>query len=55
MFSAPSGHSVYILRQLINGWVQEIAISADVHYCIYADIVGGFKKIQKWADNMDGS
>ena len=26
----------------LGEWVQKIAIFADVHYCIYADILGGW-------------
>ena len=28
------------------GWVQKMAISADVEYCIYADFVGRSEKSQ---------
>ena len=27
----------------LGGWVKKMAISADVQYCIYSDIVGGSK------------
>ena len=30
----------------LGGWVKKMAISADVQYCIYADIVGGSKICQ---------
>ena len=33
-----------------DGWGWEIAIFADVEYCIYTDIVGGSEKVQKYAD-----
>ena len=31
-----------------------MAIFADVQYCIYDDIVGGFIKVQKYADVIQG-
>ena len=31
-----------------------MAVFADVQYCIYADILGGSKKIQKCADVVYG-
>ena len=34
----------------LGGWSWKMAIFADVHYCIYADIVGESEKGQKYAD-----
>ena len=37
-----------ILRQQkdwVGGWVQKISIFADIHYCVYADIVDGSEKV----------
>jgi hypothetical protein len=31
------------------GWVLKKANFADVHYCIYADILGGSEKFQNYA------
>ena len=36
----------------LGRWGQKMAIFADVQYCIYADIVGGSEKVQKYADVM---
>ena len=37
---------IHILRQKKTGWgAQEMPVFADVHNCIYADIVGG--KVRK--------
>ena len=37
----------------LGGWVQKMAIVADVQYCIYTDIVSGwFRKVQKYAAVM---
>ena len=26
----------------LGGWVQKMAVFADVHYCTFADLVGGW-------------
>ena len=36
----------------LGGWVQKMAIFADVQYCVYADKVGESVKVQKYADVM---
>ena len=44
---------ILILRQQkdwMGEWVRKMTIIADVQYCIYADVVGGSKKVQKYAD-----
>ena len=39
----------------LGGWVQKMAIFADVQYCIYADTeVGGLEKVQTYADVIYG-
>ena len=45
--------TIHILRQQkdwAGGGVQKRAVFADVQYCIYANIVGGSEKVQKYAD-----
>ena len=41
------GPSIYIPITSVTGWVQKMAVFADVQYCIYADILSGSKKAQK--------
>ena len=43
-------HLYNMLAKGLGGWVQKMTIFANVQYCIYADIVGGFEKVQKCAD-----
>ena len=38
----------------LGGWGRKMVIFADVQYCIYADIVGGSEKVQKYADVIQG-
>ena len=38
----------------LGGWVQKGVVFADVQYCIYADIVGGSEKVQKYFDVIYG-
>ena len=45
----------YITSEKGQGrWVRKIAIFDDVHYCIYADLVVGSQKVQKYADVIKG-
>ena len=40
-----------------KAWVHGLkkrAVFADIRYCIYADMVGGSKKVQKFADVIYG-
>ena len=38
----------------LGKWVLKIAIFDDVQYCIYADLVVGSEKVQKYADVVKG-
>ena len=44
------GHPYITSSKGVGGWVQKMAIFADVQYCIYADIVEGLEKVQKYSD-----
>ena len=52
----PRDHPYITSAKGLGGWVQKMAIFADVQYCIYADIVGGSEiaggseKVQKYGD-----
>ena len=37
---------------LLGGWVQKIAIFADLQYFIYADVVGGLKLVSKELNHL---
>ena len=43
-------HPYIMSAKGLGGWCWEIAIFADIQYCIYADIVDGSEKVQKYAD-----
>ena len=43
-------HPYIMAAKGLGGWVQKMAIFADVQYYIYADIVGGSEKVKKYAD-----
>jgi hypothetical protein len=53
-----AGDHPYITSAKRTGWIQKMAIFADVQYCIYADIVGGWvggsEKVQKYAEIIKG-
>ena len=38
----------------LGRWVRKVAIFDDVQYCIYADLVVGSEKVQKYADVVKG-
>ena len=41
------------ITSVLGGWVQKMPFFADVQYCIYADIVGGWvRKGQKRSQNV---
>ena len=45
--------TILMLRQQkdwVGGWIQKMAIFADVQNYIYADILGGSEKVKKYAD-----
>ena len=46
----PRDHPYITSAKGLGGWGQKMAIFADVQYSIYADIVGGSEKVQKYAD-----
>ena len=50
--SCTRDHPYNTLAYRLVGWVQKIAIFADIQYCIYADIAGGW--VQKCADVIYG-
>ena len=43
-------HPYIMIAKGLVGWVQRMAVFADVHYCIYADIVFGW--LQKRSKNV---
>ena len=43
-------HPYIMSAKGLGGWVQKMAMLADVQYYIYADIVGGSEKVKKYAD-----
>ena len=51
MFGQVRGHFYIMSAKGLGGWVQKMAIFADVQYCIYANIVGGWVG-QKKSKNM---
>ena len=48
------GHPYITSANRLGGWVQKMAFYADVHYCIYADKVGGVHKGKKYAAVIQG-
>ena len=50
LFAKLWDHPYITSAKALGGWVLEIAIFADVQYCIYADIVGGSLKVDEYAD-----
>jgi hypothetical protein len=47
-------HPYITSAKRLGGWDHIKVIFADVHYFIYADIVGGSKKVQKYEDVIYG-
>ena len=43
-------HSYNMSAKGLGEWGQKMAVFADVQHYIYADIVGGSEKVQKYAD-----
>ena len=49
--------TIHILRKHITGWVpwvHKMASFGDDQYFIYAEIVGGYKKVQNYANVIYG-
>ena len=47
-------HPFITSQKGLGGWVQKMAVFADVLYYIYADIVGESERVPKCADVMYG-
>jgi hypothetical protein len=48
--AAVRDHPYITSAKRLGGWLWKMTIFADVHLCIYADIMGGSGKVQKYAD-----
>ena len=45
-----SDHPYIMSPRGLGGWGRKMVIFADVQYCIFAEGVGGSKKVNKYAD-----